>query len=56
MGQAGKQLLAFDLDAVTPVVGACQRIDRPFAFVLTQVAPQWEKFTASAAKALKARA
>jgi chromosome partitioning protein len=44
---------AFDLDAVAPVVDHCQRFDKPFAFVLTHIDTRWEKFTASAIKALK---
>jgi chromosome partitioning protein len=46
---------SFDLDAIEAVVDACQRRKTPFAFILTQVDPRWEKFTASAAKALQRR-
>jgi chromosome partitioning protein len=46
---------AFDIDATTTVLDACKKGNRPYAFVLTQVDPRWEKFTDSAAKALKNR-
>jgi chromosome partitioning protein len=45
----------FDLDAIEAVVDACVRRKAPFAFILTQVEPRWEKFTASAEKALQRR-
>jgi hypothetical protein len=33
---------ALDLDALQPVIDACKRLSRPFAFILTQVSPQWD--------------
>jgi chromosome partitioning protein len=46
---------ALDLDALQPVIDTCKRLSKPFAFILTQVSPQWEKFTASARKALQGK-
>jgi chromosome partitioning protein len=44
---------AFDLAATSAVVGLCRDLKRPFAFVLNQVDPSWEKGTFAAIKALK---
>jgi cellulose biosynthesis protein BcsQ len=43
----------FDLDAIEAVVDACSKRRTPFAFILTQIEPRWERFTASAAKVLQ---